>query len=259
MHRSSKLLPMIGLCAGLLGVCACASVVPPSRLDDYMGARAPSGPGSTVTLPQAPIRAGLLLISDTSASEAAPALPDEALPKLAESLTEQVRQVLPINIARTLSPEGIRPVRDPAQFSDLGRQQGLDYLVVAICSGTEREYPISVFLGWTTHTQPGLRRDNWSLVEVALVDVKSGRVILRAEGRGWATLDQPVAPGIDQWYPVIRPRPQESNWRWRPPTSAVAPKTLWVVSMQEAIKRLGLNLQEAWIEQRLTETAPSHG
>ncbi|MEK6526744.1 MAG: hypothetical protein AABZ22_07715, partial [Nitrospirota bacterium] len=66
-----------------------------------------------------------------------------------------------------------------------------------VVSSTEQEYPLMVFLGWHSHSQPGLRRDNWSLIEVALVDVKSGRSLLRAEGRGWATLDRLMAPGIN--------------------------------------------------------------
>lgn len=259
MRRVGKVGQVIGLWVGILGLSACAFALPASRLGDYMGVQAVGGPGAGVTLPQAPIRAGLLLISDTSAPDAAPALPDEALSRLAEGLTEQLRQALPIRIERAVSAQGIRPTGDPAQFSELGRQQGLDYLIVAILSGTEREYPISVFLGWTTHMQPGLRRDNWSLIEVALVEVKSGRVVLQAEGRGWVTLDRPSAPGINQWYPVIWRRPQEPNWRWWPPTYTGAPTTLRIVSMQEAAKRLVLNLQEAWIEQRLAETAPPHG
>src|SRR5439155_484812 len=87
------------------------------------------------------------------------------------------------------------------------------------------------------------RRDNWSLMEVALVDVRSGRSLLRAEGRGWATLDRPMAPGINQWYPVIWRRPQDPNWRWWPPTYAGAPNTLRVIAMNEAAKRLLMSSQ----------------
>jgi hypothetical protein len=139
------------------------------------------------------------------------------------------------------------------QFSHLGKQQGVDYLVVVIASSTEQEYPVTLFLGWVTHAQPGWRRDNWSLLEVALIDVNTGQALLRAEGRGFATLDRPTAPGINQWYPVVWLRPQFPARRFWPPTYAGAPNTLRVVAMNEAAKRLVLQVREAWIEKRQSE------
>jgi hypothetical protein len=204
-------------------------------------------------LPEMPIRAGLVLVPDTTAPGAAPALPDEALSQLAEALRDQLGKSLRIEIEQTLPTDGIRAGKDAAQFIELGRKYRLDYLVVAIASSTEQEYPHVVFLGWTTHSQPGLRRDNWSLVEAVLLDVKTGQTLLRAEGRGWATLDRPTAAGINQWYPVIWKRPQEPNWRWWPPSYDSAPHTLRVVAMHEAVKRLILKMQNAWIEKRQQE------
>ncbi|MBI4402355.1 MAG: hypothetical protein HY581_12080 [Nitrospirae bacterium] len=255
MHRLSA-----GLLLCLLSLSACASMVPPSRLAEYMGPQAVSESLSVAALPeQRPIRAGLVLIADTTAPDAAPALPDEALLRMAESLKEQFGQFLPIAIDKIIPADGIKPGGDATQFSELGKKHGVDYLAVVVASSTEQEYPLMVFLGWHSHMQPGLRRDNWSLVELALVDVKNGRVLLRAEGRGWATLDRPMAPGINQWYPVIWRRPQDPNWRWWPPTYAGAPHTLRIISMHEAVKRLVLNLQDAWIQQRQAELTPARG
>ena len=104
-----------------------------------------------------------------------------------------------------------------------------------------------MFLGWTTHAQPGLRRDNWSLLEFVFLDLKRDRALIRAAGRGWATLDWPTAPGINQWYPVIYLRPQDPERRIWPPTYEGAPNTLRVVSFYQAAKRLTLNLQDSWI------------
>jgi hypothetical protein len=131
---------------------------------------------------------------------------------------------------------------------ELGRQRGVDHLALVIVSSTEREYPVTLFLGWTAHAQPGLRRDNWSLLEFALLDLKQGKTLIRAEGRGWATLDWPTAPGINQWYPVIYLRPQDPERRIWPPTYEGAPNTLRVVSFDQAQKRLLLGLQESWLD-----------
>lgn len=31
----------------------------------------------------------------------------------------------------------------------------MEYLLVTVLSSTEQDYPVSLFLGWTTHQQPG--------------------------------------------------------------------------------------------------------
>ncbi|MGQ0812017.1 MAG: hypothetical protein ACT4OO_12440 [Nitrospiraceae bacterium] len=252
-----RIIRHLGLLAGFLTLVGCASTVPPSRLSDYLGL--PTTESAPMLPDQRPIRAGLLVVADTSAPDAAPTLPDEALERLSASLKEQISQSLPISIEKVIPAEGVTPKGDPALFSEIGRTQAVDYLVVAVVSSTEQEYPISIFLGWTTHRQPGFRRDNWSLVEVALIDVKTGRSVLQAEGRGWATLDSPTAPAINQWYPVIYLRPQDPVRRIWPPTYEGAPNTLRVVAMNQAAKRLILNLQDAWIQKKQTELAQIQG
>jgi hypothetical protein len=134
---------------------------------------------------------------------------------------------------------------------ELSKARDVEYLLVVVASATEQEYPLTIFLEWHTHSQPGLRRDNWSLLEAALIDVKTGTVLLRGEGRSMATLDRPTVPGINQWYPVIWLRPSGPDGRpWWPPTYEGAPNTLRVVAMNDAEKRLALDLQRTWLEFR---------
>ncbi len=247
---------LLGLAA--LFLVACASGAPPSRLGAYLGG-APGEAGQAATPTQGPMRAGLVVISDTGAPDAAPALPDEAVNRLAESLRQDINRFLPsIKIESILPSEGIAP-GDTGKIRELGVKQGLAYLAVAVLSSTEQEYPMTLFLGWTSHAQPGYRRDNWSLAELAVMDIATGRTLLQAEGRGMATLDRPSAPGINQWYPVIYLRPQDPERRWWPPTYAGAPNTLRVVAMNQAVKRLIIGLQDAWIQKRQAELALSGG
>ena len=237
------------LSAALLA--SCASAVPPSRLGDYVSSEHRAGESALTQIEQRPFKAGLVLVSDTAEAEAAPNLPDEALVRLGETLKQDISRALPVTITEVLPSDQIRPQPngDWDQFADLGRQRGLDYLVVVVLSSTEQEYPLTLFLGWTTHSQPGLRRDNWSLLEFALLDLKNNASLMQAEGRGWATLDRPTAPGIDQWYPAIYLRPQDPERRIWPPTYEGAPNTLRVVSFDQAEKRLALKLQNSYIGQ----------
>ena len=230
---------------------ACASTTPPRRLADYLGPQ--SMEVASAPLPPRQIHAGLVIVPDTSAPDAAPLMPDEALNRLTQRLQQELSEMTPVVIDTIIAADGIRPDGDPSELRRLGKQHGVDYLVMIIASSTEQEYPMTLFLGWVTHAQPGWRRDNWSLLEVALFDTTTGQVLLHAEGQGFATLDRPAAPGINQWYPVVWLRPQYPARRYWPPTYAGAPNTLRVIAMNEAAKRLVLNLQDAWIQKRQLE------
>ena len=236
---------------GAVVLTACASAVPPTRIGDYVSVEHTADEASLLKIEQRPLQAGLVLVSDTTDPGSAPNLPDEAMLRLAETLKHDIDRSIPVVIKEIIPSDHIRPQPngDWAQFADLGRQHGLDYLVVVVLSSTEQEYPVTLFLGWTTHAQPGFRRDNWSLLEFALLDLKNNTSLIQAEGRGWATLDRPTAPGINQWYPVVYLRPQDPERRIWPPTYEGAPNTLRVVSFDQAEKRLAVKLQNSWIGQ----------
>ncbi|MDF0643337.1 MAG: hypothetical protein P0111_04870 [Nitrospira sp.] len=242
----------IGISVAVLGaalLASCASSVPPSRIGDYLSSDLKVDEGVFGRLKPRPVPAGMLLVSDTAHAGAAPTLPDEAVLRLGESLKQEVGRAIPVSVKEMIPPESIplQPNGDWTQFAELAKKRGLDYLVLVVLSSMEQEYPVTLFLGWTTYAQPGFRRDNWSLLEIALLDVKNNRVLIQAEGRGWATLDSPTAPGINQWYPVIYLRTQDPERRIWPPTYEEAPNTLRVVSFDQASKRMTLNLQKAWI------------
>ena len=240
----------IGGLLALIVLTACASTVPPNRLGTYLSPDSNTPTENLTKFYEQPLKTGLVLVSDTSAPGAAPNLPDEALVRLGEQLKLEISRALPVTITEVISADQIRPQPngDWAEFAELGRIHKLDHLVVVILSSTEQEYPMTLFLGWTTHAQPGYRRDNWSLLECAVLDLKNTHTLMQAEGRGWATLDWPSAPGINQWYPVVYLRPQDPERRIWPPTYEGAPNTLRVVSFNQAAKRLTLNLQHSWLE-----------
>lgn len=242
------LLNQVSLMLSAVFLVSCASAIPPPRIGDYVSSEHLAGENAIARINQRPLPAGLVVVSDTAAPGAAPNLPEEALARLAESLQRDLGRAIPVAITEVIPADHIRPQPhgDWGQFAELGRQRGLDYLAVVVVSSTEQEYPVTLFLGWTTHAQPGFRRDNWSLLEFALLNLKHNQTLMQAEGRGWATLDRPSAPGINQWYPAVYLRPQDQRRIW-PPTYEGAPNTLRVVSFEQAAKRLVLKLQNSWL------------
>ena len=242
------LLNWLSLVLSAVFLVSCVSAIPPARIGDYVSSKHRAGDGAFTLINQRPLQAGLVLVSGTGDLGTAPNLPEEALARLGESLQRDLSRIIPVAINEMIPAGHIRPQPhgDWAQFVELGRQRGLNFLAVVIVSSTEQEYPATFFLGWTSHAQPGFRRDNWSLLEFVLLDLSHNRIVIQAEGRGWATLDRPGAPGIDQWYPAVYLRPQDERRIW-PPTYEGAPNTLRVVSCEQAAKRLLGRLQSSWL------------
>ena len=243
--------PAIKVTSALLGtvlLTACASAVPPTRIGDYVSAERRAGDEAFAKIEQRPLQAGLVVVSDTAEPGAAPNLPEEAMLRLAETLQQDIGRAIPVTITEVLSADHIGRSRMGIGLSLLnwGGNAGSTIWLVVVLSSTEQEYPVTLFLGWTTHAQPGFRRDNWSLLEFALLDLKQQQLLMQAEGRGWATLDRPSAPGINQWYPasICARRIERRIW---PPTYEGAPNTLRVVSFEQAAKRLVLKLQNSWL------------
>jgi hypothetical protein len=241
-----RVLTQVSLLLSMALSVSCASAIPLARMGDYVSSGHPHGNEAFTRIDQRQIQAALVMVSDTAAPGASPNLPEEALYRLGEGLQRGIGRAIPIVITEIISTDRIKPQPhgDWTQFAELGQQRGLEYLAVVVVSSTEQEYPMTFNLGLTTHAQPGYRRDNWSLLEFALLDLKHDQIVLQAEGRGWATLDRPSAPGIDQWYPAIYVRPQNERRIW-PPTYEGAPNTLRVVSFEQAADRLVLKLQNS--------------
>ncbi len=243
-----SVLKPVSLILSLLFIVSCASAIPPARIGDYLSSERRAGDEALGRSDQRPLQAGLVVLSDTAAPGAVQNLPEEALVRLVESLQLDIGRAIPVTIKEQIPSAQIRPKSqgDWAQFAELGRQRGLDYLVLLIASSTEQEYPVMLFLTRDNkHLVPGFRRDNWALLEFALLDVTHQEIRMQVEGRGWATLDSPTAPGLDQWYPVIYLRPQDRRiW---PPTYAGAPITLRVVSFDQAAQQLLLKLKTSWL------------
>lgn len=250
MRRSRRWSVLLVATLMLVG---CAAASPPSRLSRYVAAAATSEEGVPRLPASRPVPTALVILNDRSDPESVPGFPEDAQTRVVDMLAAELNRAYPIVIERVVTVGDVSEAWTAPDWREVARQQGVNHLLVAVLSSIEQEYPVSLFLGWTTHRQPGLRRDNWSLAEAALIDGRTGRRLLQAEGRAMATLDRPAAPGISQWYPVIYLRPQEPERRIWPPTYEGAPLTLRVVAMEHAVTRLAGNLQRAWIEQLARE------
>ncbi len=237
---------LIGAAAFSFMIAAC-SLAPPLRMDSYLGPDVATGTTGVTDhrkLSPIPREVGLLVINDTAIPGSAPALSQEAFSFLVERITQQVGRNLPVNVTKVFSPGGLGPTGGKEALLRLTEQEGIEYLVVAVLSSAESEAPVQLSLGGPESVSvPGTQNKNFALVEVALVEGKTGSVLIRAHGRAWASLDRLAASGRSHYYPVIR-----RSSRMAPifPKADQAPDLLRALAGEEALEQAMLHFEEAW-------------
>jgi hypothetical protein len=119
---------------------SCASAIPPARIGDYVSSEHQAGENAFARINQRTLQAGLVVVSDTAEPSAAPNLPEEGLARLGESLQRDLSRAIPVAITELIPADHIRPQPhgDRAQFAELGRQHGLEYLAVVVVLAPSR-------------------------------------------------------------------------------------------------------------------------
>ena len=232
-----------------LGAC---SVSPPARFEAYLGPASVQGRGQEpdrLALPSGRLEAGLLVLNDTTHPGSAPPLSDPRLAALSRRIQDQVEQHFPITVTEVLPASGIAPAGDVQQFDRLAKKHETDYLLLVIVSSSESEIPVRLPLGGASRGAggrglvPGYRAKNFALVEVNLLEARTGRIVVQAHGRDWASLHQLNIPIESNLYPVVR-----RSFEVAPiyPTSDEAYDTLRAIASEEALEQALWHLRDAW-------------
>ena len=228
----------------------CGGGWPQARLDTFLGRQPETGRFTVAEWPKGPLHAGLWVLNDTGAPGSAPKLSETAFADLTEHVRQHLRHVAPIKVSVVHS---LDPGASPQDFGAVlhwGKDQRVDYLVIAILSSAEIEVPER--FPWRGSTlgaiarglQFGYRAENLALAELALVDVRTGHVLARVEGNAWASLDRLDPPIESNEYPVVRRNLEDPPIY--PEKEADAHDVMRAVAAGDAIDQAVLHLNEAW-------------
>jgi hypothetical protein len=246
--------PVLGLLLTILGILGlvfggCGGW-PQARLDAYLGQQPTLDLSGFADLPGV-VQAGLVVINDTTAPDSAPKLSDASFDALAEHVRQQLMHAVPLEVVRVVHSSN--PATSFPNFATVlqwGKDQHVDYLVMAVLSSSEIEVPER--LPWRGSTLGaigrglllGYRAENLALAELALVDVRSGQVLARVEGNAWASLERLDVPLESNVYPVVR-RNQEDPPIY-PETEEDAHDVMRAVAGNDAVNQAVMHLKEAW-------------
>ena len=197
------------------------------------------------------VRAGLVVLNDTTAQDSAPELSEASFAALTEHVRHQLTHVVPIEVARVLPSSD--PVASPPNFPAVlqwGQDRRVDYLVVVMLSSVEIEVPER--FPWRGSSPGaigrglllGYRAENLALAELALVDVPAGQVLIRVDGYAWASLERLDVPLESNVYPVVRRNLEDPPVY--PDREEDAHAVMRAVAGSDAVNQAVMHFKEAW-------------
>ncbi len=245
------ILTVVGLLVLVLNG-ACSFNNTPKRLPVYLTPMPATGEAAVKgnTLPLGDITGVLVVINDTGFQESAPGLQPGTLQNLGGYLQEEVHKQLPIQLSPVLYPDGLKPNGSADQYIQLAKDHGVPYLLLAILSSSEVEFSDRFPLGGTQGGGGGRgwlvgwRAENYARLELALLEVQSGKLVVSKDGQAWAVLERLAVPMESNVYPVVR-RAQIQAPIY-PNSEGDAFETLRWVSGQDAIAQAVMHLGGAW-------------
>ena len=240
---------IMGLMTLILSSCAFQSV--PERLPVYFGVDKELLASSTpIPIPSEGVKAGLLVINDTTYPDSAPPLSKEGLEGFTHRLKTEISERFPITIVKVIDYPQFKQGQNSRQFVQVAKKEEQDYILLAVLSSSENEVPDQlsfqggrVGLGGGRGRLLGFRAENYALVELALVNGETGHPVVHANGSAWSVLERLNVPIESNVYPVVR------RDLTQPPIYPKDPKghdTLRIVSADDAMSQALMHFQEAW-------------
>jgi hypothetical protein len=231
----------------------------PKRLPAYLPqpTALTGGVVAKMALPAEGVTTVLVILNDSGFEKSAPELRRGTLENLGEHLKTELHKQLPIQITSVVYPDGLQPKGSVDQFIQLGKEQNVPYLLLAVLSSSEWEVfdrlPLGGFqqpTGMRGGGLPGYRAENYARLELALLDVQTGQPVVSTDGQAWATLERLDVPLESNVYPVVR-RAQTQPPIY-PNSEGEAFETLRWVSGQDAIAQAVMHLEILWKKNQAT-------
>lgn len=228
----------------------CSTGWPQARLANYLGASSSPAMTTAEIDKLGIVTAGLVVFNDVSAPDSAPQLSEESFEAIKNHVHFRLTKEVSMELKRLEGYiESAPPTEIPLLLSK-AKDQLVDYLVLALVSSTEIEVPDRLPLqgglngGGMRGSLVGYRAENFALAELALLDVRTGQVLMRSDGQAWASLERLDVPLESNIYPVVR-----RNLEIPPiyPTSeGHAHDVMRAVASSDAIDQAVMHFKESW-------------
>lgn len=168
-----------------------------------------------------------------------------------ELFRARVEGDLPVKVMKETPVRAVFDHAETISWKQIAEEQGVETLLIAVLSHVEKRSQDSLLLdgshegGGAMGTVLGSVTSDYALVEFALLDTKADRLLARAEGRGWAMLEEIDSGLASNVYPAIRKAGRTQ--RYFPPREDPEKRaTLRWVAGEDALSQAIVHLKENW-------------
>ncbi len=201
--------------------------------------------------PQEKLQVGLALVHAESTSDPPTTLSEDSLVRFAARTKSQLENKLPLEIQKVVRLETLHPGKSVEQIKNLAQDESFEFVILILTSSEETKTP--AYLDASSPDVgilPGNKIQNYALVELAFVDLQSGKSLIQAHGRSYALLEQLDVPIESNRYPLVQGSARTNRFY---PTDDMALEVLRTVALEEALDQAIMQFDNVWRE-TLSET-----
>ncbi|MDX1411097.1 MAG: hypothetical protein R3351_02990 [Nitrospirales bacterium] len=202
---------------------------------------------------QQKLQVGLAFVPEVVQSHPPTTLSKDSLERFTARTKSALENKVPLDIQDVVRLETLQPGKSVKQLQGIGKDEDFEFVIVIMTSSDEVTTPAYLDASAPdVGILPGNEIQNYALVEVALVDLQSGKSLIQAHGRSYALLEQLDVPIESNRYPLVK---GSANGNRFYPTDDMALEVLRTVALEEALDQAIMKFDIEWRE---TITAPSH-
>ena len=188
---------------------------------------------------------GMVIVLNPDFSPAPLVVTDENWPQFAATVKHKVQGLIPVSMQDVVRIEDIPSGERGALLRRIRRNAEIEVALVVLSSSKEVKGPARFDVLPEVSFVNGSQIDNHAMVELALLDLSSGKLLLQSQGTSYATLEQLDIPLASNRYPRVRGSDQINPIY---PEEGKALETLRMVALSEALDQAVLKLSTQWPE-----------
>ncbi len=254
--QSRKPNPIHNLFPGIIGVLATLSLViagcnafsHPSRLGKIL--QQESNPNSVIQeklsgSSNEKLLVRMAFLSDVEESNSSTKLSEDSVAHITDRAKKEIEHRFPLIIEEVVRLEKLQQVSTMEELKRLNQQPNVEFVLLVLSSSSEITGPAQFNVAQEVSVVPGTQTENYATIEMALVDLQTGKSLVLATGQSHALLEKFDVPMGSNRYPVVKVAD-----RYNPifPKDVEAYEVLRIVAMGEALDQAVMHFDSAWQE-----------
>ncbi|MEX0828840.1 MAG: hypothetical protein WD032_01210 [Nitrospirales bacterium] len=251
-YRSEKRLPVLffliylAVWTALFYMISGCSSTSPQRLQAHFESEPQATEvirGKLSAQPQDRLPVGLAIVLDTGGSQAPVAITENTWPQFAARVKHEAQKHFPVSMQEVIQLERIPSGEAFGLMKGISENSQIEAILVVLSSGKEVRGPAQFNVLPEVGTLNGYQVENHAIVELGLLDTKSGKLLLQSQGRSFAILEQLDSPMASNRYPKVTGSAMTNPIF---PEDRRALETLRIVALNEALDQAIMKLEGKW-------------